>query len=310
MSGVQIPSFTTTDETGVTWVALWDESGKISYSGKDKNGNSINTTPPASIIKKARDYGASFNNEKEPSPYEKKQEKTDKENKSDTPKTRENPVINSLVKKYPNLSCVMYNSENNTISFKPNSLNKIIGDEISKEDTESICSYFQQFEKTGFTNDRPRGLINKFKANAKSLGKGFIVDIKHSNYQAWNHLKQLGKLPIRMASDFYKTFKLISQGKFRELRDRAALRVHDNLEALGILSDNLQQRIDTANKRIEARLGIKDRTKNPNYLANFYGRQVRDVKALFNRLRGRDENSQKLKPSTVGINSNNKGISR
>lgn len=307
MSGVQIPSFTITDENGTTWVASWDSKGNISYSGTDKDGNTVSGAPSADLIKKIREYGATFNNEQEPSPDEQKKENNnDKEEKSNSSATEKNPVLDNFLKKHPGLSSINYNSKTGKISFRFSSPNNAMGEEISKEDMESIRRYFQQFEKTDFTNDQPRGLIDKFKHDVKSLSQGFVKDLKNSSLKTWELLKETGKLPIRMASDFRKTCKLISQGKFRELRGRLALRVYDNLEAQGLLSDNMQQRAET----IKARLGIKNRTKNPNFLAKLYGKQIRDMRALFNKLRGRDKNSQTIKTPTAGISSNNKGISR
>ena len=310
MSGVQIPSFSTTDETGTTWVASWDENGKISYSGKDKDGNSVNITPPSDIIKKAHDYGASFSNEKKQSSDKNERKSNDKEATTNGSATNKNPVLKDLFKKHPNLSSVGYDPKSGEILFRPSTLNKAINEGISKEDKESLRNYFQQFSKTNSVNDQPRGLINKFKTDVKFLGKGFVSDLKRSNLQTWELLKETGKLPVRIVSDIYKAGKLIGKGKFRELRDRFALRVHDNLETLGILSDNMQQRIDVTNKHIEERLGIKDRSKNPNFLAKFYGKPIRDMRALFNKLRGRDTTSQTIKTSTVGVSPNNKGISR
>lgn len=143
--------------------------------------------------------------------------------------------------------------------------------EFSKEDYEVAKAYLKGVGGNG----EKRSLKEELKAGFERLAKG--------NAQAIDLMKE----PFRMTKDLYKGGKLLAQGRFRELRDRAALRIHDNIEALGLLSDNMQKRINDANKRIEERLGIENREKNPSVLAKIYGKPIKDIKRMFNRLSGR-----------------------
>jgi hypothetical protein len=76
---------------------------------------------------------------------------------------------------------------------------------------------------------------------------------------AWKDMKQDAKetvdsIKLRI-QDVKKGFSLIAQGKFRELTGRAALRLNDNLEAMGILPKRVN---DAVNRKIEGKLGIKE----------------------------------------------------
>lgn len=144
-------------------------------------------------------------------------------------------------------------------------------------------------------NDSRRSLKEELKASFKQIAKGTTEAV------------EMMKEPFRMAEDLYKAGKLIGQGKFRELRDRAALRIHDNVEAMGLLSDNMQKRINDANKRIEERLGIENREKNPNITAKVLGRSLNAPKDMLKRLSGRTgvQSVKSVKGKDTG-----KGLSR
>lgn len=85
------------------------------------------------------------------------------------------------------------------------------------------------------------------------------------------------------------------------MRDRAALKIHDNVEAMGLLSDNMQKRINEANKRIEERLGIENREKNPSIIAKMQGRSINALKRLSGRTGVQSVKSVKGKDTGKGL---------
>lgn len=140
------------------------------------------------------------------------------------------------------------------------------------------------------------GLVDKFegRGGVKSLARG---SLKEDLKQTFNQMKAFGKdylnELVRGPKDLIKAGNLIAQGKFRELRDRLALRIHDNLEAMGVLSERTQERINEANKKIEGRLGITNREKNPDLPSQMVGRGVHSGKRVVSELRGAGENASK-----------------
>lgn len=129
--------------------------------------------------------------------------------------------------------------------------------------------------------------VSSLRQGWKSLGKAVAQDVSVGLKQA---KEDFYLLLVRPVKDLYKAGKLIGKGKFRELRDRAALRVHDNLLALGVFGDKTQSRAEAANKRIEERLGIENRDRRPGVVARAYGKPIRDIRRMFDRLRGRGNN--------------------
>lgn len=127
--------------------------------------------------------------------------------------------------------------------------------------------------------------VSSLRQGWKSLGKAVAQDVTMTLKQA---KEGTCFLFVRQVKDLYKAGKPVAKGKFRELRDRAALRVHDNLLALG--GDKTQSQVKAANKRIEERLGIENRGRRPGVVARAYGKPIRDIRRMFDRLRGRGNN--------------------
>lgn len=125
--------------------------------------------------------------------------------------------------------------------------------------------------------------VSSLRQGWKSLGKAVAQDVSMTLKQA---KEDTCFLFVRQVKDLYKAGKLIGKGKFRELRDRAALRVHDNLLALGVFGDKTQSRIEASNKRIEERLGIENRDRRPGVVFRASGKLIGDI----DRLRGRGNN--------------------
>ena len=129
--------------------------------------------------------------------------------------------------------------------------------------------------------------VSSLRQGWKSLGKAVAQDVTMTLKQA---KEGTCFLFVRQVKDLYKAGKPVAKGKFRELRDRAALRVHDNLLALGVFGDRTQSQVKAANKRIEERLGIENRDRRPGVVARAYGKPIRDIRRMFDRLRGRGNN--------------------
>lgn len=60
MGGVNIANYSI-DVDGVKWIASWDDKGRISYKGVDKDGKEV-LAPPQSVVNAAKEYGASQSN--------------------------------------------------------------------------------------------------------------------------------------------------------------------------------------------------------------------------------------------------------
>ncbi len=127
-----------------------------------------------------------------------------------------------------------------------------------------------------------RKLLDELKAEFKGIQEGMARDyemLKESAVRPWRDLK--------------KGMELISSGKFRELRDRFALRMHDNLQAMGVLPTKVEEKLKAANKRIEERLGYsedKPRQANPHPLL----RRLQELRGKRNQPDGR-HNSQNIR---------------
>ncbi len=280
MAEMKPSSFSATDANGVSWEASWVD-GNISYRGIDKNGNVVNAPAPAEIVSAAKAYGASFNSEK----GDVKDKKDKSEEKTETAGKKEEEKSNSLSAVFrarPELRQIKIKTNKNgseVVGYDKN------GNEIplSKEETENIMKAHK--ESLG-------------KSSFKGLAQAFGRDMKNMT----NDLKQD---ILRKTNDIKNTFKLISQGKFREVVDRAALRIHDNLEAMGILNEKNLSRIAEASKKIEERLGIEERKKNPGRLSQQIGKNIAGFKRLLG-LSGRD-NSRAVPVSKVRAPVNQRG---
>lgn len=323
MGGVSIPSYTV-ELDGVKWTAVWDDGGHISYKGVDKDGKEVSSAAPSDVIKEAHDYGAGLGgkdgdaktagdfkdscdglvietnkdgtlksaNIAEANWTPRQREFVEKclkaaamsgksDNKKEQAKDNKNEEISRILKEN-GADRVSYSSKDGKVTFLDKDGKEI---SVSKEDMAKAEKFFRD----AVGNNSRRSLKEELKASFKQIAKG--------NAEAVEMMKE----PFRMAKDLYKAGKLIGQGKFRELRDRAALKIHDNVEAMGLLSDNMQKRINEANKRIEERLGIENREKNPSIIAKMQGRSINALKRLSGRTGVQSVKSVKGKDTGKGL---------
>ena len=274
MADMKTPSFSATDANGVSWEASWVD-GNISYRGIDKNGNVVNVPAPPEIVSAAKAYGASFSGEKVD--VKDKKDKSDEKTETAGKKGEEkSSVMSDVFKKHPGLR---------QIKIKMNKK----GSEVLGYDNNGNEVPLSDKEKENIINANKDSLG---KSSFKSLAQAFGRDMK-------NMTDDLKKDVLRKTNDIKNTFKLIGQGRFREVVDRAALRIHDNLEAMGILNEKNLSRIAEANKKIEERLGIEERKKNPGRLSQQIGQNIAGFKRLLG-LSGRD-NSRAIPVSKVRV---------
>ena len=99
--------------------------------------------------------------------------------------------------------------------------------------------------KTLKTND-----VNKRKSGFRRLAEGFAcewkemtADMKEQLGMIGNAMKEWTLAPFKTAKDIKKGFKLIAQGKFRELRGKVAQRLTANLQAQGIIGDKTYEKM-------------------------------------------------------------------
>lgn len=333
MGGVSIPAYTV-EADGVKWTASWDDGGHISYKGVDKDGKEVSSAAPSDVIKAARDYGAGFGgkdgdakdggtkdsdgktagdfkdscdglvietnkdgtlksaNIPEADWTPRQREFVEKclkaaamsgksDNKEQGGKDNKNEEISRILKEN-GADRVSYSSKDGKVTFLDKDGKEI---SVSKEDMAKAEKFFRD---TAGNNNRC-SLKEELKASFKQIAKGYAETV------------EMMKEPFGLAKDLYKAGKLIGQGKFRELRDRAALKIHDNVEAMGLLSDNMQKRINEANKRIEERLGIENREKNPSIIAKMQGRSINALKRLSGRTGVQSVKSVKGKDTGKGL---------
>ena len=274
MSDVSIPSYTV--ETGVVkWTASWDDGGHISYKGVDKDGKEVSSAAPSDIIKAAHDYGAGFGGKD-----------GDTKPAGDFKDTCDGLVIETNkdgTLKSANIAEANWTPRQREFVEKCLKAAAMSG----KGDNENNGQGAKDMPPA--TNGVRRSLKEELKVSFKQIAGG--------NAEAVEMMKE----PFRMAKDLYKAGKLIGQGNFRELRDRAALRIHDTIEAMGLLSDNMQKRINEANKRIEERLGIENREKKPSIIAKVQGRGINALKRLSGRTGIQSVKSVKGKDTGKGL---------
>ncbi len=143
---------------------------------------------------------------------------------------------------------------------------------------------------------------NKADIDKADIDKGITGN---ANRQSWKGLKDdLKKFSNQIRED-YKTFKetlgrpvedlkkgwkvLLEGGGVRELKDRIALRIHDNLLAMGVLPKKIEENIKSGNAQIEERLGYtrdKPRKANPNPML----RRIQNLKSTTSQLGSRRNN--------------------
>ena len=318
MGEVNIPEFSQTTDEGVIWTAVWDEKGNISYRGTDKDGNAVSGEPPSGIVKAAKDYSAGYKGAEAQNSENKSEVKTDeKENSgSEDSKKGEN-------KKYKKGQNIAAQGDDGKIEKPEQGGNVHLFKKLHEKygansfgynpKTGEISAYFRDYKARGFLglgrkrteiplSEKDKASLRKYfedldscrkadNSKLKPLAKGSIRNLGAEFKQTWQEIKEDGYLAIvRPVKDLYKAGKLIGKGKFRELRDRAALRVHDNLSVLGVLSDKTQSRLEAANERIEERLGIKNRDRRPGVVARTHGKSIKVYSQMFDRLRGRGNN--------------------
>lgn len=302
-----IDSFTMTDNgTGVVWTMSWDANGQVSYKGVDANGNVVSTEPPSSVLNAVSEREAKRNSEAEPEEAKGAENKESKEapesSKTSSEKnltTKEDrAAISKFCSENPELKSISISRKGEMRTNPPEMIKN-----LSEEDKKFWRNYLQKVSGWEQVNDAPRGLVDKFedRGGVKPLVRGFLKeDLKQTFKEMVADGKNVLNEMVRVPKDLIKAGRLIAQGKFRELRDRAALRVHDNLEAMGILSDRAQGRIDEANKKIEDRLGITNREKRPDLLSQRVGEGVRSVKSMVAQLRGVNGKDGKSSGSSGG----------
>ena len=295
-----IDSFTMQDSgTGVVWTMSWDASGQVSYKGVDANGNTVSAEPTSFVLNAVSEREAKRNSEAKPEEAKGAENKESKEAPENSKSSSEQKskardskeVMGEFVSKNPGLKSISISSKGEIKTNPPEMIKN-----LSEEDKKFWADYLQKFDRKEQVNDTPRGLVDKFegRGGVTSLARGSLKEcFKRDFNNMVAYEKNVLNDMVRMTKDLVKAGRLIAQGKFRELRDRAALRVHDNLEALGVLSDRAQGRIAKANKKIEDRLGIVNREKNPDFVTQRYGEGVRSVKSMVAQLRGAGENASK-----------------
>lgn len=295
-----IDSFTMQDSgTGVVWTMSWDASGQVSYKGVDANGNTVSAEPPSFVLNAVSEREAKRNSEAKPEEAKGAENKESKEAPENSKSSSEQKskardskeVMGEFVSKNPGLKSISISSKGEIKTNPPEMVKN-----LSEEDKKFWTDYLRKFDRKEQVNDTPRGLVDKFegRGGVKSLARG---SLKEDLKQTFNQMKADGKdvlnEVVRLPKDLVKAGNLIAQGKFRELRDRLALRIHDNLEAMGVLSERTQERINEANKKIEGRLGITNREKNPDLPSRMVGRGVHLGKRVVSELRGIGENASK-----------------
>ena len=288
-----IDSFTMQDSgTGVVWTMSWDASGQASYKVVDTNGNVVSAEPPSFVLNAVSEREAKRNSEAKPEGAKGAENKESKEAPENSKSSSEHKskardykeVMGEFVSKNPGLKSISISSKGEIKTNPPEMIKN-----LSEEDKKVWADYFQKFNRKEQVNDTPRGLVDKFedRGGVKPLVRGpFKEELKQSFNQIMADGKDILNEAVRVPKDLIKAANLIVQGKFRELGDRLALRIHDNLEAMGVLSDRAQERIAEANKKIEDRLGIANREKNPDLPSRMVGGAVRSGKSAMAQLRG------------------------
>lgn len=275
MSGVSISPYIIKFDN-VTWTASWDDKGNISFKGIDKDGKEVGGNPPSEVRKAAKEYGASQGDKEQKT-------KEDTEDKQDTPPSLKNDERSNdeksntpeIVKKFKETvshigaASVSYSPKDKTIVAYDKDGNSI---SISSEDEQVLLQYFNSI---AYDIKDKKSIKDKF----KTIGKGLLKDAK-----------EFGKLaiePFRLAKDFYKTGKLIAQGRFRELRSRFALRIHDNLVAMDVLPKEIVNKIANEEKH-ENRLKEMGVTpdREPYMLSKAINRPKKEVNKVIEKLRG------------------------
>ncbi len=303
MSDVGIPEFSVTAEDGVVWTASWDGKGNISYRGVDKDGNKVSGGAPSEVVKAAKDYGAGLVHSEEKG-SENDNKPKDGAIAQKEQKREEDGKVNRMknIRERYGADIFSYDSKTGEVkAFKNNEARGFLG--LGRKRTEIPLS---KEDKVLLKENFDNWIKKKNNSSLKSLTKGEARSLGEEFGEAWQRMKKDGYLAfVRPMKDLYKAGKLIVKGRFRELRDRAALRVHDNLLELGVFNERTEERVRSANKKIEERLGIEDRQESAGIVARTYGKPIKDIRRMFNRLRGRNNNQ--AVPVTVRTNGGRTG---
>ena len=227
------------EEKEVNWTATY-ENGVISYEGVDKEGNKIKSDPPDWIEKVARDHGEKYgekpdDKEKNGNEFGDGVKSSDIGNKSPTEQKGALKEWNEFSEKY-GVKNFTYNSETGEVNAFDENGKKM---ELTKEQNAVLQDLGPRVSAV-FDKDKNRPILT---------------------------FRDFTRMSEGTVKDVYKAANLIAKGKFRELRDRFALRIHDNLIAMDVLPKNVNEKIENANKKIEERLGIKNRKLNAGSLA-------------------------------------------
>lgn len=230
------------EEKKVNWTATWDENGVISYEGVDEKGNKIKSDPPDWIKEVAGKHGAKYGNS-DKKPDEKSDEKKSGNDNESSGIRNENPTEQKGALKEWNEFSEKYGVKNFTYNSETGEVNA--------------------FDENG----KKMELTKEQKAVLQDLGPRVSAVFDKDKKRPILTFRDFTRMSEGTVKDVYKAANLIAKGKFRELRDRFALRIHDNLIAMDVLPKNVNEKIENANKKIEERLGIKDRKLNAGSLA-------------------------------------------
>jgi hypothetical protein len=192
------------------------------------------------------------------------------DNPSSEKKSATREVMEALSNKYKGFYCTGIDPKSGEIKGKLSDGTEF---ELTSEEQSSLRNALR---KDGFF-ERYQGQSSKG-ISLKDMRNRAIQNTKRD-------IQDIKENVLGMASDVKKGFSLIAQGKFRELTGRVALRLNDNLEAMGVLPKRVT---DTVNGKIEGKLGIKagEREKRPSPLAKDLGRGFKLLRQKLARMRG------------------------
>lgn len=95
-------------------------------------------------------------------------------------------------------------------------------------------------------NNTLKANIHDRKSGFSLLAQGFVCEWNEMAAQmklVGSAMKESVMAPFKMAKDIKKGFKLVAQGKFRELRGKVAQRLASNLQTLSIIGDKTYEKM-------------------------------------------------------------------
>ncbi len=146
-------------------------------------------------------------------------------------------------------------------------------------------------------NNTLKANIHDRKSGFRRLAEGFAcewkemtADMKEQLGMIGNAMKEWTLAPFKTVKDIKKGFKLIAQGKFRELRGKVAQRLTANLQAQGIIGYKTYEKMSY---KAEQKFGVGK--VEASDFSKAHGELVRPImstyrhafKRLFNRKEGR-----------------------